>query len=187
MSFVQLVSAGTPCSHPPAPSRPKAMRWSYRAVSQWLRPKGTPVVVLIWANLRTDRQTDAHTRALFGAARVGPPFCLGRGRVRGRGGGGGRRKAKGRSVRGFPGWFRPGAPAPAVAGVLDVGAELKSWEPLGYVPKGTPVVFSHTENECDGAGGSRRATIMTVMRRRNSPPITLPAPSGSKSAPPRLP
>merc|ERR1712147_151598 len=90
--------------------------------------------------VRTDRRTDRRTRALFGAARVGPPFCLGRGRVRGRGGGGGRRKAKGRPVRGFPGWFRPGAPAPAVAGVLDVGAELKSWEPLGYVPEGTPVV-----------------------------------------------
>ena len=67
---------------------------------------------------------------------------MGRGRVRGRGDGGGRRKAKGRPVRGFPGWFRPGGPAPAVAGVLDVGAELKWWEPLGYVLR-TPVVLSY--------------------------------------------
>ena len=30
-----LISAGTPCSHPPAPSRPKAMRRSSKVRSQW--------------------------------------------------------------------------------------------------------------------------------------------------------
>ena len=92
-----------------------------------------------------DRQTDRHTRALFGAAREGPTFCLGRGRVRGRGGEGGRRKAKGRPVRGSPRWFRPGAPAPAVAGVLDVRPELKWWEPLATSQRGTPVVYIYRQ------------------------------------------